>query len=160
MRKIWLIALFAVFSAPLLVSQTSAHAQVFSAADLQHQLATLAASAESKGSDGATLLDYPTHALKLSVRSETGGAEVHAHFDDVIVVTGGTAELVTGGTVIDARSGNDGETTGSGIRNGKSEYIAKGDIVHIPAGTPHQMIIPKGVTFSAFVVKVREATMD
>lgn len=156
MKKFWIMAVFAVLTTPLSFSQTADNAQVFSSADVQHQLAALEASAQSKGSDGTTLGDYRSHALKLSVRTQTGGAEVHAHFDDVIVVTGGKAELVTGGTVIDAHSGNDGETTGSGIRNGRTQSIAKGDIIHIPAGTPHQMILEKGSTFSAFVVKVRE----
>jgi quercetin dioxygenase-like cupin family protein len=34
--------------------------------------------------------------------------------------------------------------------------VKKGDILHIPAGTPHQLIISKGGFFTAFVVKVRE----
>lgn len=156
MKKTWIVAVLAVFTALLSFSQAANNAQVFSAAEVQHQFYALAASAESKGSDGTTLGDYRSHALKLSVRIKTGGAEVHAHFDDVIVVTQGKAELVTGGTVIGAHAGSDGEVTGSGIRNGKTQFIAKGDIIHIPAGTPHQMIVAQGVTFSAFVVKVRE----
>ena len=156
MKKIWIMATFAVLTAPLSYSQTVDNAQVFSAAEVQHQLAALAATAKSKGSDGTTLGDYRSHALNLSVRTETGGAEVHAHFDDVIFVTEGNAELVAGGTIIDPHPGSNGEVTGSGIRNGKTHPIAKGDIIHIPAGTPHQMILAKGITFSAFVVKVRE----
>lgn len=157
MKTAWIVAAFAVFTAPLSYSQTADNAQVFSASEVQHQLAALAANAEAKGSDGTTLGDYRSHALKLSVRTESGGAELHAHFDDVIVVTEGNAELVTGGTIIDPHPGSDGELTGSGIRNGKTRPIAKGDIVHIPAGTPHQMILPNGITFSVFVVKVRES---
>ena len=156
MKKIWIVVAFALFTAPFSYSQKVDNAQVFSASEVQHQLAALAANAQTKGTDGTTLGDYRSHALKLSVRTESGGAELHAHFDDVIVVTQGNAQLVTGGTIIDPHSGTDGELTGSGIRNGKTQSIAKGDIIHIPAGTPHQMILAKGVTFSAFVVKVRE----
>ncbi len=135
-------------------------AEVFPAAGLQQQLGSLAAPARQSGSSGATLGDYGSHALKLSLRSVSGGAEIHAHFDDVMVITGGSATLVTGGTVIDAQSGADGETKGKSIRDGVSRRIAKGDMVNIPAGTPHQLLIDpgaaRGTLFSAIVVKVRE----
>jgi len=72
------------------------------------------------------------------VRSASGGAEVHAHYDDVFVVTEGTATLVTGGTVLDAKTGEDGETTGSGIQNGTPHTIVKGDI-HSRAGRHHRI---------------------
>jgi mannose-6-phosphate isomerase-like protein (cupin superfamily) len=130
--------------------------EYFSIKDLQTQLADLAPKAEASGSSGSTLGDYGSHALKLSVRTTSGGAEVHTHFDDVIVVTQGQATLVTGGSVIDAKTDTDGETKGSSIRDGKSQVISAGDIVHIPAGTPHQMTIAPGVLFSVFVVKVKE----
>ena len=34
------------------------------------------------------------HAVKLSVRTATGGAEIQAHYDDIFVVTEGKATLV------------------------------------------------------------------
>lgn len=128
----------------------------FSSQDLQAQLTALGQKAKASGSSGATLGDYSSHALKLSVRTSSGGAEVHAHFDDVIVVTQGQATLVTGGTVIAPQTDADGETKGSSIRDGKSQLISTGDIVHIPAGTPHQMAIAPGALFSCFVVKIKE----
>ena len=155
----------AALAAPALPQQSDGQAgdrraQVFTAAKLQQQLGSLAAPARQTGSSGATLGDYGSHALKLSLRGASGGAEIHAHFDDVMVITGGSATLVTGGTVIDAQSGADGETKGKGIRGGVRRKIAKGDLVHIPAGTPHQLLIDpgaaRGTLFSAIVVKVRE----
>jgi mannose-6-phosphate isomerase-like protein (cupin superfamily) len=131
--------------------------EVFSGKDVSSQLATLVQAAKASGSSGATLGDYKSHAIKLSVRTASGGAEVHAYYDDIFIVTGGKATLVTGGTVLDARSGSDGETRGSGIQNGKSQTIVQGDVVHIPAGTPHQVMIAGGDMFGAIVVKVKEA---
>ena len=133
-------------------------AEVFSGKSVAAQLQTLAKTKASAGS-GATLGDYGSHAIKLSVRSASGGAEVHAHYDDVFVVIEGTATLVTGGTVLDAKTGADGETKGSGIQNGTSHTIVKGDIIHVPAGTPHRLIIAPGVVFGAVVVKVKEPYM-
>jgi mannose-6-phosphate isomerase-like protein (cupin superfamily) len=131
--------------------------EVFSGKDVTSQLATLVQAAKASGSSGATLGDYKSHAIKLSVRTASGGAEVHAQYDDIFVVTEGKATMVTGGTVIDPKGESDGETRGSGIQNGKSQTIVQGDIVHIPAGTPHQLMIAAGGTFGAIVVKVKEA---
>jgi mannose-6-phosphate isomerase-like protein (cupin superfamily) len=131
--------------------------EVFSGKDLTSQFATLLQTAKASGSSGATLGDYKSHAIKLSVRTASGGAEVHTLYDDIFVVTAGKATLVTGGTVIDPKGEIDGETKGSGIQNGESQAIVQGDIVHIPAGTPHQLIIAAGGTFGAIVVKVKEA---
>src|SRR5271163_4141292 len=131
-------------------------ADYFSAQDIQKQLADLAPKAQSSGSSGSTLGDYTSHQIKLSVRTASGGAEIHAHYDDVFFVTQGKATLITGGTVMNAQTGNDGETKGSSIQDGKSQSITKSDIVHIPAGTPHQLIIAPGDVFSTIVVKVKE----
>lgn len=131
-------------------------AKVFSRTDLESQMQSMATIARQKGSSSATLESYNSHKLMLSVRSTTGEAEVHAHFDDIMVVMGGSATLITGGQLIDPTTKADGESKGTGIRDGVKQAVAAGDIVHIPAGTPHQLIIPKGTVFSAFVVKVRE----
>jgi len=155
MNKIAITLAIALLALPA-AAQKSAPSQVFTAAEIQQRLQQLAASAKDKGSSGATLGDFVSHALKLSLRSSSGGAEIHQHFDDVMVVTEGSATLVTGGALMDPQTGNDGEIKGASIRNGVSQTIAVGDIVHVPAGTPHQLLIPKGVLFSAFVVKIKE----
>jgi mannose-6-phosphate isomerase-like protein (cupin superfamily) len=138
------------------LGQTEKAAQVFSARDTDSQLAALVQSAKSSGSSGAQLGVYPSHTIQLSARTASGGAEVHAHFDDIFVVTQGTAILITGGAVANAQTGSGGETKGTNIENGQSRTIGTGDIVHIPAGTPHQLIIKPGNVFSSIVVKVKE----
>lgn len=130
-------------------------AEVFPSKDVNSQLSALAQKAKATGSSGATLGDYKSHAIKLSVRTGSGGAEVHAHYNDIFFVTEGQATLVTGGAVLDGKTNADGETAGSKIQNGTSQTISKGDVVHIPAGTPHQLLL-NGTVFSAIVIKVRE----
>ncbi len=137
-------------------AQSTGRAEIFSSAQLQGQLKQLAQQARTSGSSGSTMGDYGTHALKLSERTASGGAEIHAHFNDVMLVMDGKATLITGGTVIDAHQGANGETTGSGIRDGVVQPIAAGDLIHIPAGIPHQLVIAPGTTYSALVIKVKE----
>src|SRR5690348_2419639 len=97
----------AMLSMTLMLPAVSALAQskpaeYHSAAALKQDLDKLASQAKAKnaGSSGSDLSTTDTHALKLSYRRETGGAEVHQHFDDIMVVEGGSATIVTGGSLV------------------------------------------------------------
>ena len=57
-------------------AQALAKAEVFSGQAVQSQLTALIQAAKASGSSGATLGDYQSHAIKLSVRTASGGAEV------------------------------------------------------------------------------------
>ncbi|HEY1901499.1 MAG TPA: hypothetical protein VGG56_03660 [Terracidiphilus sp.] len=153
--KLAIVIALTAFSIPC-VAQTSGKAEVFYAKQLRGQLVQLAQQAKANKSGSLTFGDYGSHALMLSERTTSGGAEIHAHFDDIMVVMGGKATLVTGGVVIDGHLGSNGETKGSGIRNGTMRSIGAGDVVHISAGTPHQLLIAHGTTYSALVIKVKE----
>jgi mannose-6-phosphate isomerase-like protein (cupin superfamily) len=137
-------------------AQIRGKAELFSAAQIRTQLASLATQAAASGSAGETLADYGSHKVQISVRTASGGAEIHAHFDDVMIVQQGSATLITGGTVIDPKASADGETKGTSIQGGKSQTIAVGDLVTVNAGVPHQLIVAPGTTYSAIVVKVKE----
>ena len=155
MRATPFILAFVALSLPAF-SQTGGKSEIFSAAQIRQQLATLGTQAAASGSAGQVLADYGSHKLQISVRTTSGGAEIHAHFDDVMIVQQGTATLITGGTVIDPKTGPDGETKGTGIQGGKSQTISVGDLVTVNAGVPHQIIVASGTTYSAVVVKVKE----
>lgn len=131
-------------------------AQVISAHELQQQLAGLTPQAQAAGSSGSTITGYGNLTLKLSVRTASGGAEVHAHYDDLMIVEQGSATLVSGGVVLNAKTGSDGETHGSGIEGGTRQSLAVGDVVVVPAGVPHQLLIPPHTLYSALVAKVKE----
>jgi len=144
-----------ILAAPLL-AQSHGRADVFSAYGVKAKLASLASQARTAGSSGTTLADYGSHKVQLSERTSSGGAEVHAHFDDVMIVEQGSATLITGGAVIDPKTEENGETKGTGIRGGTTRTITAGDIVTVNAGVPHQLLIPAGTLYSALVIKVRE----
>lgn len=130
--------------------------EAFLQQDVKARLDALVPEAQSKGSAGATLVDYGTYKMQLSVRAQSGGAEVHAHWDDVMVVEAGSATLVTGGTVVDGTTDADGETHGSKIEGGETQTLNAGDTVTIRAGTPHQILLASGTVYEALVVKVHE----
>jgi quercetin dioxygenase-like cupin family protein len=42
------------------------------------------------------------------------------------------------------------------VLNGVETKLNQGDIVHIPATVPHQLLLREGGTFLYFVIKVKE----
>jgi len=107
---------------------------------------------------GAVLFDgenggrnYMVHASR---RDAAGQAEVHEQDADIIYVLDGTATFVTGGTVVDPKTVAQGEIRGASIQGGETRKLVKGDVMIVPAGTPHwfqQVTAP----FTYYVVKVR-----
>jgi mannose-6-phosphate isomerase-like protein (cupin superfamily) len=100
------------------------------------------------------LARYGNHYTMLAYREETGSSEVHEHEADIFVIEDGEATIVTGGKMVNPQTQKPGEIRGSSITGGERHTLSTGDIVHIPAGTPHQLLIEKGKPFSYFVVKV------
>jgi mannose-6-phosphate isomerase-like protein (cupin superfamily) len=112
--------------------------------------------AANNGAAAETLQKYGVDYTMLSVRSKDGGVELHQKFADIFVILDGNAVLLSGGELADPKPSSSGEMQGSSIRNATSINLSKGDIVHIPANTPHQLLIPKGSTLTYFVIKVKE----
>ncbi len=65
------------------------------------------------------------------------GAEMHAMTNHVFIIVDGEAEFVTGGTLIDPREISPGQVRGKGIEGGVTHHLSKGDVITIPANTPH-----------------------
>jgi mannose-6-phosphate isomerase-like protein (cupin superfamily) len=110
----------------------------------------------SNGSASESLREYPRHAAMLSFRGRSGEVEVHEKFADVFFVLAGAATLVTGGTVKGARNVGPGETRGDAIEGGARQQLMPGDVAHVPAGTPHQMVLAGDKTVTCLVLKIQE----
>ena len=108
-------------------------------------------------SKGAVLFDasdgrnYMVHASR---REKPGQAEIHTKDADVIYVLQGSATFITGGEALDAKTTAPDELRGSSIRNGQTRHIAKGDVIIVPHGVPHQFLEVTN-PFLYYVVKVR-----
>ncbi|MGC9159207.1 MAG: cupin domain-containing protein [Terracidiphilus sp.] len=90
------------------------------------------------------------------MRSRDGEAEAHEDFADIFVVLDGRATLVTGGTITGARSAGPGETRGLTVEAGARQELRAGDMVHVPAGVPHQMLVAGEQTVTCMVLKIRK----
>lgn len=104
---------------------------------------------------GAVLFDasdkYMVHASR---REQPGMAEIHTKDTDIIYVFDGKATFVTGGSAIDPKPTAPDEIRGREITGGDTRLIAKGDVIIVPAGTPH-WFKEVSAPFLYYVVKAR-----
>jgi quercetin dioxygenase-like cupin family protein len=70
-------------------------------------------------------------------RAKAGQVEVHEKETDIFYVTDGEATFVTGGTMIGGKLTKTGQWLGTEIQGGETHHLSKGDVIVIPAGTPH-----------------------
>lgn len=78
--------------------------------------------------------DYTVSGLR---RTGPGQVEVHDHETDIFYVTDGQATFITGGTVVGGKQTAPGQTRGTDLKGGQTVTLNKGDVITIPAGTPH-----------------------
>jgi len=109
------------------------------------------------GSASETLREYSQHTAMLSFRGRDSEAEVHQNHANLFCVLAGSATLVTGGIVMRARAVAPGETCGDSIEGGMRQELKAGDIAHVPAAVPHQMLVAGEETVTCFVMKIKEA---
>jgi glc operon protein GlcG len=104
---------------------------------------------------GAVLFDasnkYMVHA---SHRDKAGMVELHEQDADIIYVLDGSAVLVTGGEIVGGKTIAPGEIRGTDVKGGETRTIGKGDVIIVPAGTPHWFKEVPG-PLNYYVVKAR-----
>ena len=115
--------------------------------------ALLAEAAAGKGSAGTTLTKFPTQYTMLTTRTASGGAELHTLWSDYLIILAGDGVELTGGTMVARQEGAGGEVRGTRLEGATSHPLHAGDILFIPAGTPHQAIEAPGQSLSVFVIK-------
>jgi hypothetical protein len=87
-------------------------------------------------------------------RVANGTPEVHDDWIDVTLVQAGHANLLTGGKVVGSRIESPGEHRGGTIVGGTARAIAPGDLLVIPAGTPHQYLVGRADSVRYLTIKV------
>jgi mannose-6-phosphate isomerase-like protein (cupin superfamily) len=75
--------------------------------------------------------------IVLAQRRGAGEVEVHAKTNHVFIIVEGEATLVTGGTLVGAHQTAPDQTRAPSVQGGEAHHLAKGDVITIPAKTPH-----------------------
>ena len=89
------------------------------------------------------ILSLAPYRAQLEYRPGTSPAAVHEKDAELMVVLEGTGDIVTGGKLADEKRTNANNLSGSSITGGNSQSVVKGDMLIVPANTPHQ-VIPTG----------------
>ena len=76
--------------------------------------------------------------IVIANRGMQRGAEMHDNTNHVFIIMDGEAEFITGGKMVNPKVTDPGQTRGTGIEGGASHHLTKGDVITIPAKTPHQ----------------------
>lgn len=103
---------------------------------------------------GGSLVATKDFTVSGSFRNGPGQVEVHAKETDIFYVTDGEATLVVGGTVVGGKTTAPGQIRGTDITGGQTQRLKKGDVVTIPAGTPHWFKALATPTISYLTIKV------
>ena len=108
----------------------------FAYADVSYYPASEVQAAFAKGAvlHAEAGANYMVHASR---REAPGQAEIHVKDADVIYVIEGSATFVTGGTAVDPHEIGPGEIRGREIEGGATRKLVKGDVIIVPAATPH-----------------------
>ena len=102
---------------------------------------------------GGPLAKGPDLLVSGNHRDKAGEVEIHEKETDVIHIIDGEATFVTGGTIVGGKPTKAGQIRGTDLKGGMTQHVAKGDVIVVPAGTPHWFKeVPKSVNY--YVVKV------
>jgi mannose-6-phosphate isomerase-like protein (cupin superfamily) len=86
-------------------------------------------------------------------RTGPGQVEVHDKETDIFYIVEGEATFVTGGKMIGGKQSRPDQWLGENIEGGEVHHLSRGDVITIPAGTPHWFKeVPKSINY--YMVKV------
>jgi len=103
-----------------------------------------------------TIGNYDGHSLYLVLRGKTGSAEIHETESDVQIGVRGSAISVIGGRLVDSKSLPRRQQRGKSIDGGTRTETAPGDLIHIPPGVAHQLVIRAGEPYMYLLFKLDE----
>jgi mannose-6-phosphate isomerase-like protein (cupin superfamily) len=73
----------------------------------------------------------------LANRRGAGEVEVHDKTNHIFIIVEGEATFVTGGTLVGAKNTAPGQIRAASVQGGTTHQLKKGDVITIPAKTPH-----------------------
>src|SRR3954452_22630309 len=152
--KIFVVAL--AFAALALPAGDPAGFHMWTSAELKGFSKSLGPKVDAQKVATQSLGGHGNYAFSVAHREGSGVAEWHEQQADIFFVQSGSATLVYGGEVVDAKTTAPHEKRGPSIKGGIEKKLGAGDVVTIPAQVAHQMMLEPGKEFTYFVVKVTQ----
>ena len=87
----------------------------------------------------------------LANRRGVGQVEYHEHTNHIFIMVEGEATFITGGNMVGAKRTSPDQMVATSIEGGETHHLSKGDVITIPAKTPHwwKEITTKNVAYYA-----------
>jgi mannose-6-phosphate isomerase-like protein (cupin superfamily) len=95
-------------------------------------LAALQKAADRGGMSSGAIGNTDQYRINLIRRVKPGSALAHAGNTELHYITEGAGTIVTGGTLVRPAGGG-----GATIQNGETRRVVRGDVILVPADTPH-----------------------
>jgi mannose-6-phosphate isomerase-like protein (cupin superfamily) len=83
------------------------------------------------------LIPGDVYNVQTNKRVANGNIEIHEKETDIFYIMDGSATIVVGGTALEPKQTRPGQMTAKDIQGGQLYQLKKGDVLVIPAGTPH-----------------------
>jgi mannose-6-phosphate isomerase-like protein (cupin superfamily) len=128
----------------------------WSAAAMKDFRAHLAPKLDAQHVATERIADFGKYYFLSVLRTGSGQVELHENDADIFFVQSGAGTLITGGSIVDAKTTQPHEVRGTAIKGGKEMHLAAGDVVTIPAKTPHQVKLDAGKEIVYLAVKIVE----
>ena len=106
------------------------------------------------------ILSLAPYRAQLEYRPAISPAAVHEKDAELMVVLEGTGDIVTGGKLADEKRTNANNLSGSSITGGNTQAVVKGDMLIVPANTPHQVIPTGGAPIVLMTLHVPHPPMN
>jgi mannose-6-phosphate isomerase-like protein (cupin superfamily) len=94
--------------------------------------------------------------IVLAQRRGAGEVEVHEKTNHVFIIVEGEATFVTGGTLVGARDTAPDQRRASSVEGGQTHLLTKGDVITIPAKTPHWFKEVQSQTIAYYAVNMEQ----
>jgi mannose-6-phosphate isomerase-like protein (cupin superfamily) len=143
----WAVTLFAIALAPGAVAQQAAPPVTVFMNNKDIMALVDKAKADRKGDAPVTaepILLLTPYRAQLEYRPGSAPAALHEKDAELMVVLDGTGNIITGGKMVDEKRVNAANLTAPSIADGTTRAVVKGDMILIPASTPHQVIATGG----------------
>jgi mannose-6-phosphate isomerase-like protein (cupin superfamily) len=96
----------------------------------------------------------PGSTILIIRRDKDGEVEVHKVMNDIIMIKQGHAKILVGGEVSGNHEIKATEWRGGEISGATSYDLAQGDLLFIPAGIPHKVLVASKATVTYVTVKI------
>jgi mannose-6-phosphate isomerase-like protein (cupin superfamily) len=153
MRLMKLLLITAVLFTSLAFAADPDGFAMYTAAQIKSRAAAAKLDENKAGAD--RVATWGNHGLLLVHRAGDGAAETHNTQVDVVTVVSGEGTLIIGGTMVDGKTTAPNEIRGPSITGGTKHEMHVGDVFHIPACVPHQMLVPKDLVIQVIKVTVK-----